>query len=199
MKTFEELKQEAIARGIRPGVVIRCASTPSDIATVPSVSEWREFPDGFIGFRWKGVTMNRIYINVNQNWAEVITPSPEDQPQGLMDGMACEPDEHMRRAIVEKAKELGFWEEVNGSELGHNPNVQFIRGVAMGMINRNRIMGVRKFITPGEFYDRLCKTVKPELPIRIGGHDVVFNRGGIKVGCTEIPNDVVRKVYERLI
>lgn len=123
----------------------------------------------------------------------VITPAPEDQQQGLVDGMACEPDEHMRRAICEKDKELG-----NYGPSQYNDRYLIWRNAGMlWQANGAPISG--EIITPGEFYDRLCRTVKPEPPIRIGGHEVRFRKGSIKVGCTEVPNDIVRKVAERLV
>lgn len=189
MKTKDELIKEAIARGIKPGAVIK--TMLGDTITVPEPQLWSMNEDGCLYIRdgWRCVLMYG-------EWATVITPAPEDQPQGLVDGMACEPDEHMRAAIVEKAKELRLAAAYSAGN--HYPALVWF-GQMEDCKKRDDCSTVGShWITPGEFYDRLCKTAKPEPPIRIGGHDVKFDKGEITVGCTTVPNDIVRKVYERL-
>lgn len=114
--------------------------------------------------------------------------------------MACEPDEHMRRAIVEKAKELGMGDELYNYSVSLNNGLQFNHGTSVRPLATNKSHWHKRltYITPGEFYDRLCRTAKPEPPIRIGGHEVKFGKGEITVGCTTVPNDIVRKIAERL-
>ena len=192
MKTFEELKQEAIAKGIKPGALVRS----------PYGKEWVAGPtnswdvDSGGGLHDRG---SQIYSTVHGRWATVITPAPDDQPQGLVDGMACEPDEHMRRAIVEKAIELGLAGENFAPPFGSNTGIQLRDGLLHRSWSKATVKTDKlKYITPGEFYDRLCKTVKPEPSICIGGHEVKFGKGEITVGCTTVPNDIVRKVAERL-
>lgn len=124
-----------------------------------------------------------------------MTNYENTQPKGLVDGMACEPDEHMRRAIVEKAVALGD----GGARLVLNNSFPIVWGGDLGYVSGGITDEfVKQVITPGEFYDRLCKMLKPEPPIRIGGHDVKFDKGEITVCCTTIPNDIVRKIAERL-
>lgn len=192
MKTFEELKQEAVARGIKPGAKIACAYGQGN-GIVQPYDTWTQRPSSL----WCGSDNNGASLRAwsDGRWATVITPAPEDQPEGLVDGMACKCDLEMRRAIVRKAKELGL--VVSGLPESH-ADIHGIRvGPGASIVTNAREHGLN-WITPGEFYDRLCRTVKPEPPIRIGGHDVNFRKGEIMVGCTTVTNDIVRKVAERL-
>jgi len=34
--------------------------------------------------------------------------------------------------------------------------------------------------------------------VKVGEHDVVFNKGSVKIGCTTMTNDEVREVYKHL-
>ena len=34
--------------------------------------------------------------------------------------------------------------------------------------------------------------------VKVAGHDVVFNKGRVKIGCTKVTNDEVREVYKHL-
>lgn len=43
------------------------------------------------------------------------------------------------------------------------------------------------------------KYPNPPKPLKIDGNIVVFKKGYVVVGCTEIENDIVRKIYEQLI
>ena len=185
MKTKQELIKEAIARGIKPGAVIK---TPlGDTITVPEPQLWSMNEDGCLYIRdgWRCVLMYG-------EWATVITPAPEDNPEGLVDGMACEPDEHMRAAIVAKSVEIG-------SSSGKHPIWgKYFYWDAQEYKLLQGDDTTSKPIPPGEFYDRLCKTVKHEPRISIGDYHVTFNKGSIQVGCTTVPNDIVRKVAERL-
>ena len=196
MKTKEELKAEAIARGIKPGAVVR--TEIHGTWTVPPITSWNDWPYA-TGANWgisctpQEVRSGTWIYHCDDGWPTVITPAPEDQPQGLVDGMACEPDEHMRKAIVEKAKELGN----NGPRQYYDRYLIWRNTGMLWQANKAPIDG--NIISPGEFYDRLCKAVKPEPPIRIGDYHVTFNKGSIQVGCTEVPNDIVRQVAERLI
>lgn len=188
MKTKEELINEAIAKGIVPGAVVRSPYGKKWVAG--PTDRWDVDSGG--GLHDSGA---QIYSTVYGIWATVIT-AHEDQQQGLVDGMACEPDEHMRRAIVEKAKELGMPEAYTPD--CHYPALVWFKQME-DCRKRDDCSTVRRhWITPGEFYDRLCNTVKPEPPIRIGGHYVGFGKGEIVVGCTSIPNDIVRKIAEKL-
>lgn len=191
MNTFEELKQEAIALGIVPGAKVKVPYLGDEVFTVAPFHYWKHHDENLRAAS-DDTSDGLVYIFISGQWATVITPAPEDQQQGLVDGMACEPDEHMRAAIVAKSVEIGsssgkhpiwgkyfYWDAqeyklLQGDDTKSNP------------------------IPPGEFYDRLCRTSKPEPPICIGDYHVTFNNGSIQVGCTTVPNDIVRKVAERL-
>ena len=158
-----------------------------DIITVPDSPGWSMDGRGclYVGDGWR-------FVLDDGEWATVITPAPEDQPQGLVDGMACEPDEHMRKAIVEKAREFGN----NGPRQYMDRYLIWREEGMLWQASSSPIDG--KVITPGEFYDRLCKTMTPEPPLFIGDQPVNFYKGNIKVGNIDISNEVVRKIAERL-
>ena len=194
MNVPEDIKRQAANIGIKPGAVVKWVD--KEPYTVPPYDKWYQFEYG--DYAWlteDGAPHDWCWIycvKYPRFTPTVITPAPEDQPQGLVDGMACEPDEHMRAAIVAKSVEIG-------SSSGKHP----IWGTYFYWDSQEYklLQGddtTSKPIPPGEFYDRLCKTVKHEPRISIGDYHVTFNKGSIQVGCTTVPNDIVRKVAERL-
>ena len=194
MNVPEDIKREAANIGIKPGAVVKWVD--KEPYTVPPYDKWYQFEYG--DYAWlteDGAPHDWCWIYCVKNaryTPTVITPAPEDNPEGLVDGMACEPDEHMRAAIVAKSVEIG-------SSSGKHPiwgNYFYWDAQEYKLLQGDEAPS--KPISPGEFYDRLCKTPKPEPPIRIGGHEVKFGKGEISVGCTTVPNDIVRKVAERL-
>lgn len=190
MKTFEEKKQEAIARGIMPGAIIGCAKD-GEHGVVAPIEKWKDdMGDLVVGDDRNG---NYLFATYGRGFATVITPAP--QTGGLEDGMACEPDEHMRRAIVEKADEIGISGSLGSykdKRIGYWSKCRYLQN-ADGVLDVN-------IISPGEFYDRLCRMSKPEPPIMIGGHKVEFEKDGdIKVGCTSVDFATLEKVYNKAL
>ena len=185
MKELEELIQKAVARGIVPGAVAR---SPHGIEwTVGAISGWKM--DLNLGMHDRG---KAIYSAELDCWATVIAPTSKDQTQGPVDGMACEPDEHMRRAIVEKAKELGN----NGPRQYYDRYLIWRNAGMLWQANKAPIDG--NVISPGEFYDRLCRA-KQEPPIFLFDQEVKFGKGYVQVGDQSVPNDTMRKIVERML
>lgn len=132
----------------------------------------------------------------------VITPAPSKE-EGLNDRDACEPDEHMRAAIIAKAKEIGLASSdsvYNCIRIGYNVNCAVLQ--IADLLNNYRV------IPSGEFYDRLCRMKKPEPPLVIkvgagnncGNWDVSYKKGRIKIGeCTYVPNEDIRTIASKLI
>lgn len=195
MRNFEQLTKEAIERGIRPGAKIACAYGTGE-GIVQSYDKWENMASSI----WCGRDNinNSLRAYSDGKWATVITPAPGDKR--LVDGMACEPDEHMRRAIVAKAKELGLLLGFGYVVDGH-PNYP-------GIAYHKDVLGDRApqiyedrgevYVPSGEFYDRLCCMKKLEPRIWISDDYVVFDKGSIQVGCAVISNDVVEQVYKLL-
>ena len=195
MNVPEDIKREAANIGIKPGAVVRWVD--QEPFTVPPYDKWHDIGGDYAWMTRDGAPHYWCWIyggKYPRFTPTVITQAPEDNPEGLVDGMACEPDEHMRRAIVEKAMELGW---AKGTSNYPSKRIAYFSDCEV-LQNADWIKDRTILITPGEFYDRLCKMPKPEPPIRIGGHEVKFGKGEISVGCTTVPNDIVRKVYERL-
>ena len=192
MKTFEDIKLAASKIGIVPGAQVKWTTSDNDeyIYTVPEYGKWYNvFGNAYAWRRSDGAPSGYCWLYGGDNsyyTPTVITSKLQD--------LACKPDEYMRKAIIEKARKLGL-DVTNNAE--HKP---FGDGICWG---RGKIAYVERrsafnYITPGEFYDRLCRTVKPEPPICINDYEVKFFTGNIKVGCTEVPNDIVRKIAKQL-
>lgn len=49
-----------------------------------------------------------------------------------------------------------------------------------------------------EFIAKMLGIAPAPPPIKIGEHTVVFGTSSIKVGCTEVPHDTLKAVYERV-
>lgn len=191
--TKEQLIEEAKRRGIVPGAV--CRSEYGNKWTVGPVAEWRQSVLG--DYHDESSEQNCTIWDADLGWANVVTPVPA-QPEGLVDGMACEPDEHMRAAIAAKANELGrgFY----GSDT-YSPHPIGWGNGRLGFYGSGASSPfIKNLITPGEFYDRLCKTPKPEPPIMVGSREVRFENGGdIVVGCTNVDFATLEKVYNKAL
>lgn len=191
--TKEQLIEEARKRGIVPGAVVK--TRWHNDWTLGTTDAWVE-TNGEI---YDASPRNGACIFYKNTWAEVVTPTPAQEPEGLVDGMACEPDEHMRAAIVAKVDQLGIggkgrWRFADTSFPGIGWN-----GWLIGDRLPKGMSGMAKtWITPGEFYDRLCRMPKREPPIEVGDYTVQFNNGSIKVGCTIIDNATVRAIAAKL-
>lgn len=184
--TKEQLIEEARKRGIVPGAVVK--TRWHNDWTLGPTDTWVETG----GEIYDASPRNGAWIFRKNTWAEVVTPAPSTAPsEGLVDGMACDPDEHMRAAIVAKAKHVGLTDG-----LGHDDaNVFVIRMRHNRLHLLNNPAPPFTMISVGEFYDRLCRMVKP---IKVGEHTVQFNPGSIKVGCTTIDNETVRAIAAKL-
>jgi hypothetical protein len=189
---------ELRANGIVPGATCTSAAFPSAPPfVVPPVENWRMGTSGPMTGEHidsAGSYCDR-YLKYNGMFATVISPAP--QQEGLREGDACEPDEHMRKAIIEKAVEMDLTLHVSGNRSEY-PCLQMLEGKVSRMVPRNEVSAPRTFIPPGEFYDRLCRMKPAPKPIRIDNREVVFSGGGnIKVGCTAVEWETLEAVYER--
>lgn len=187
MKELEEMIQKAVARGIVPGAVAR--SPYGSEWVVGAIHGWDIDSGG--GLHDRGT---QIYSPLQGCWATVITAAPKDQTRGLIDGMACEPDEHMRRAIVEKARELGF---TDGAGHENIESLVYSHGQGQHSLLNDQPKNEGIWITPGEFYDRLCRT-EPVPQIFLFDQEVKFGKGYVQVGDQSVPNDTIRKIVERM-
>lgn len=110
MNTLKERTEQAIARGIVPGAVIKCANTPKEFAVVWPYEKWTISDSGSLMCAEEGdACVAYGYFAGQGRWAEVISPvpAPKPEPVGLQDGDACECSPKMQEAILELAEELG--------------------------------------------------------------------------------------------
>ena len=183
----EQLIEEARKRGIVEGAT--CVSVYGAQWIVGPVERWRPYNTGPNLYDRDGESTRCICDD--GKWATVLTPAPQE---GLVDGMACEPDPHMRAAIIAKAKELGMtdgegYDSISLNQLIYRPNGSW------KLLQTHR---AENLLPPGEFYDRLCRMTPNEKPILIDNREVKFTgSGNIKVGCTSIPWEVLEVVYTR--
>lgn len=193
MKPTQEQIEEARKRGLVPGA--EATSYKSGIRfTVNEEDEWyrddgdlRNGPTGAID----------VYLCYNGGWAQVITPAP--QAEGLIDGMACEPDEFMRKAIVERASKMHL---LKGEDMLGHFGYSYPISILNGMLGYNsygpRCENIKSLIPAGEFYDRLCRMEPKPKPITIGGHIAEFRAdGSIRVGCTVIDSETMEMIIEQ--
>jgi hypothetical protein len=130
----------------------------------------------------------------NDRWATVLPPAPQAAAEGLVEGDACECGPAMRAAIIELADDL---------ELKATSYSEGIIAYYDGKVydcSRTCTIGekVKNWHTPEAFIAKMrVEAAKPK-PIRIGDHEVKFNTGSIKVGCTTIDNATVRAIAANL-
>ena len=168
---FEELKKEAQRRGIVPGAVVS-GRIHKDIR-VPEPAGWSTTSWGDIYCTTEAYPLGAWLLHEGK-WATVITPAPS---KGLTDGMVCEPDEHMRKAIVEKAVELG---NTKNAHLYDGAKTLIWRPIDRIKLKQSEASSHggpgHTLIPPGEFYDRLCAMAPNEKPIMIGGNEASRKR-----------------------
>ena len=188
----QHIIDEAKARGIVPGATIQCASDGTN-GTVAPYKEWIEKSSGSlqVGFDDRGTSLY-AFSRQNNRWATVITPAPQAAAEGLVEGDSCECGPAMRAAIIELAKELGVGLR---SEAPASAPLLWYGGRLCYTSGGPRCETIRTMLQPGQFYDRLSHHKKT---IRIGDHEVKFNAGSIKVGCTTIDNATVRAIAANL-
>lgn len=181
---------EAKRRGIVPGARIKCAHVGLE-GTVAGHSAWIVEEGGLlrVGECDRGCHLFARSV-LHDRWATVIAPY-----EGLTDGMACEPDEHMRKAIAAKAAELGRCAADYGTA---NPNLLMRGGVVHVTYKRdNHLVREKNWISPGEFYDRLCAMKPKEKPIMIDGEEVEFDEHGhASWNYTFFPAETIARMYE---
>lgn len=193
----QHLIDEATHYGIVPGAV-SCSAMDIDptVTIVPTHDKWSLgiAPKSDIHFH----DPVHCYILQAGKWATVITPAPA--PDGLKEGDAVECGPAMRAAIIELAKELGVCEGDGGTDLSGTSGVWNCEGT--GRVYKCSSFRNLRRITPEAFMAKMRVTAalpKSEPPIIIDGHVVKWEKGFIKVGCQEIPNDTVRAIAAKLI
>ena len=185
--------EEARKNGIVPGAIIRSAKYVRSGATqaVLPYEQWGMFN----GEPNNGKGIDGFYLRWEGQWAEVITPAPSSEPEGLKEGDSVECGPAMRAAIIELAKELGLsiiWPE--------NDNAEAILWFADGLHHpsKNNECIQRRLTTAAFITKMIAEAAKPK-PIKIGSDKVEFRSGSIKVGCTTVDNATVRAIAEKLI
>ena len=192
----QKIIDEAKARGIVPGARIQCASVDYKChGTVAETEHW------FVGSEhtlWVGKDDKQQelcgYSISNERWATVITPAPQAAAEGLVEGDSCECGPAMRAAIIELAKELGL------KATSYSEGIIAYYDGKVYDCSRACTIGekVKNWHTPEAFIAKMrVEAAKPK-PIRIGDHEVKFNTGSIKVGCTTIDNATVRAIAANL-
>ena len=193
MKPTQEQIAEAAKRGIIEGATIRCVCAYEDIAPVPNPREWDLFGDGGMGFRWEGVTMNRIYIRGSGGrFATVITPAPSKE-EGLKEGDAVKTTPKMRDAIVELARELGL---LGREYSGTFPNLLYKE--RYDITGADNSVDGRQYHTPEAFIAKMRVTAAKPKPILIGGRPVQFlSDGAVCTGTYHIDFATLEAVYNK--
>ena len=102
----------------------------------------------------------------------------------------------MRAEIIELARELGLPMTVN-AEISHSTGIGL--SWKYSQVNRWNFRGENNPITPEEFIARMRVTASIPKPEMIDGCTVEYHAGYIKVGCTNVPNDVVRAIHKKLV
>lgn len=197
----ENIKEELKARGIVPGAKCESAFTNTPPFIVPPSEQWYVNDNNVLTGKFDN-GFNR-FLKYDGAYATVITPAPQEE-EGLKEGMWCEPDEHMLRAILAKGKEVGIVEDESyGMGVAYRADCEVLQDVGSKLAAS---LGFDKPVTPGEFYDRLCrmaKKPKPEPPIMIQSegntYPVNFNKGSVKIGCTVVSNETVRAIAGKLV
>ena len=188
----QKIVDEAKARGIVPGAVIKTATGNDYTQVVRRFKEWERSGGGVV---WNGSLQGDsicIYDAQNGEWATVITPAPQAAAEGLVDGDACECGPAMRAAIIELAKELGV-----GLRSGAPASAPLLwyGGRLCYTSGGPRCETIRTMLQSGQFYDRLSRHKKT---IRIDGHEVKFkDNGDINVGCTSVDFSTLEAVYNK--
>lgn len=189
----QKIIDEARARGIVPGKKIACAYGRGE-GTVAQYEEWHMVGKSlWCGKDYDGCNLE-AYSSSNDRWATVLPPAPQAAAEGLVEGDSCECGPAMRAAIIELADDL---------ELKATSYSEGIIAYYDGKVydcSRTCTIGekVKNWHTPEAFIAKMrVEAAKPK-PIRIGDHEVKFNTGSIKVGCTTIDNATVRAIAANL-
>lgn len=201
-KVPQHLIDEAAKRGIVPGALVtnRCMKQyrGGEAWVVGSVNEWRlqgrHVDDNSSNGR--AASYAWIYGPEDNEWATVITPAPASEAEGLKEGDACEPDDHMRKAIVDKAKELGYC-AMDGYQHGkpllwYGDRLRYASGGP-------RCETISKTLSACAFYERLCVTAAPPKREMICGHWIKPSKGAVDIDGTVYSNTFIRNVSEKLI
>jgi len=190
----QKIIDEARARGIVPGKKIACAYGRGE-GTVAQYEEWHMVGKSlWCGKDYDGLNLE-AYSSSNDRWATVLPPAPQAAAEGLVEGDSCECGPAMRAAIIELAKNMGVQ---CSCFLNNEPTVIGLRWVSNGGLINMHIDVDKAMHTPEAFISKMrVEAAKPK-PIRIGDHEVKFNTGSIKVGCTTIDNATVRAIAANL-
>lgn len=197
---LQQAIEECRKRGIVPGVKISCAANHTPVTgTVSPFDKWEEWNNHF-GRHLKVGTDNNgdaLYAVFEGNWTNTITPAPAPQEEeGLKEGDACEPDENMRKAIVDRAKASGL-KTLDGY---HAPYpLTWYMGRLCYTSGGPRCETISRLISVGEFYDRLCVTAKKPKLMSIAGHKVLATKGTVEIDDTVYANSTIRAIAEKLI
>jgi hypothetical protein len=199
---LQQAIEECRKRGIVPGAVVRCASSPYGDCVVLPYSEWEILRSGSV---WVGKERDWQpcwgYYSNHGNYATVITPVPAPQEEeGLKEGDACECGPAMRAAIIELAKELGLWHVDGIDQREHNDTL------GLWFVDElKRVYWCCKFwpsttmLEPEEFIRRMRVTAKKPKPVSIAGHNVLVTKGTVEIDDTVYANSTIRAIAEKLI
>jgi len=118
----------------------------------------------------------------------------------LKEGMVAKCDTHAERILAVKAihahgKCAVYGATLRGEELDLYPNITFHneKVQARMKVGRDEFIPLHEFILRGMgLWDEGPK-------VKVAGHDAVFSKGSVKIGCTTVTNEEVREVYKHLI
>jgi hypothetical protein len=192
MKNFEELKTEAIKRGILPGAVIKCVAD-GITGTVADFDKWvMTIGMLYVGEDIKGGALCAFAEHTN-TWATIITPSPTQQPDTLQPGDACECSEAMQVAIIEIAKSFGIKELAKLADVPKK-GVRFTEGGSI--FNYAYRNSENNFIDEWEFIRRLKNTAPMKM---LGDHMYTIEDGHVIADGNKIPFEHVHKLNAEIL
>jgi hypothetical protein len=192
MKNFEQLKTEAIKRGIVPGAVIECVAD-GITGTVADFDKWvMTIGMLYVGEDIKGGALCAFAEHTN-TWATVITPAPTQQPDTLQPGDACECSEAMQRAIMEMSRSFSIEEHAPVND-AQRIGVKFTE--AGTMLNNCYKNPKNNIIDEWEFIRRL----KNMAPLKmLGDHVYTIEDGHVIADGNRIPFDHVHTLNAEIL
>ncbi len=189
MKNFEELKAEAVKRGIVPGAVIECVAD-GITGTVADFSEWTIFEGLFVVGKDRSGRILCAFAASSNSWAKVITPAPTQQHDTLQPGDACECSEAMQMAIIEMA---AFMDGESSFESGWD----FVLFANQSMDQCNDgIVDIKTKLTASEFIRRLENMAPMKM---LGDHVYTIEEGHVIADGNRIPFEHIHKLNAEIL